>query len=207
MGRAGFDKDRRNGSGKKRPASPRDRRPRDGGRDRTSPPAGETGPARLLLTRLLRDSAVWDVYVATIAESGSPVRTRLEFVESGGPLQATRYTRPIAGPMLDALLSGMPVSRASLLAELEQALVDAGVATAGRASVDAPRTADASQAAEPARAADAPEAEAARATDAPEAAETRMSDEAPEAAEGRPAAARRRRSPRKTQTGSDDRDA
>ncbi|HSJ09791.1 MAG TPA: hypothetical protein VK928_07745 [Longimicrobiales bacterium] len=117
MARMGPDRGPRRGSGGR--PSPEQRR---GEPRRTAATEGAPGPARLLFTRLLRDGAIWSVYVATSGDGAS--RTQLEFESTG-----RRCTRPVDGPLLAALHSGAPVSRSSLLDELELAL--AGEPAAG----------------------------------------------------------------------------
>jgi hypothetical protein len=80
------------------------------------------GPSRLLLTRVLRDGEVWDVYVATIAQNGRPNRTELQFETRGADRKLRRCARPIEGELLAALHSGEPVSRSSLEGELDLAI-------------------------------------------------------------------------------------
>lgn len=83
------------------------------------------GPARLLLTRLVREGAIWEVYIATTAQSGGANVTQLEFEGTGAEQEKLRYTRPAEGALLDALYSGSPVSRASLEEELDLAFAAA----------------------------------------------------------------------------------
>jgi hypothetical protein len=69
------------------------------------------------------------VYIATTAQSGAPNRTDLEFEDTGA--NPVRYTRRVDGPLLEALHTGAPVSRARLQDELEAALMEAGAADPG----------------------------------------------------------------------------
>jgi hypothetical protein len=74
---------------------------------------------------LVRDGAIWDVYVSTTAQNGAPNITRLEFEGKGPAGQRLRHTRPLEGALLDALHSGDPISRARLEEELDLAFRDA----------------------------------------------------------------------------------
>lgn len=93
---------------------------KDGMRNRTT--AAGQGSSRLLLTRLLRDGLIWNVFIATSATAGAPNVVRLEFERSGPGHDDVRYTRPVEGPLLDALHSGGSLSRVDLEHELELAI-------------------------------------------------------------------------------------
>ena len=110
---------------------------RRGGRTRRSPARGQggedathnraltggpSGSSRLLLTRLLRDGTIWDVFIATTTTAGTANVTRLEFERSGPGRNKVRYTRPAEGPLLEALHGGASLSRADLQEELELAI-------------------------------------------------------------------------------------
>lgn len=93
---------------------------KDGMRNRTI--AAGQGSSRLLLTRLLREGTIWTVFIATSAAAGAPTVIRLEFERSGPGQDKVRYTRPVEGPLLDALHSGGSLSRVDLEHELELAI-------------------------------------------------------------------------------------
>lgn len=122
----GSDRGRRPGGGRRAP-SPADRRREQ--RTRSDASDSNTGPSRLLLTKLLRGDAIWNVYVATGAQGDTQNRTQLEFEDTSAV--AVRYSRRAEGPLLDALFNGAPVSRATLQDELERAILDATIASAG----------------------------------------------------------------------------
>ena len=128
----GPDKGGRAGRGRK--ASARTQ-PGRGPRKRTAATEDPSGPSRLLLTRLIRKGAIWNVYVSTSPRSGEPNVTELEFEDTGA--NPTRYRRRVDGPLLEALHNGAPVSRSSLQDELELALTGSTAAdgTAVRMSV------------------------------------------------------------------------
>lgn len=131
MGRKRNGKDGRRGAGG-RAASPRDQRGSDVAQRASA--GGTQGPSRLLLTRLLRDGAIWEVHIATTARTGAPNLTLLEFEGTGTEQEKLCYTRPVEGSLLAALHSGTPVSRASLEEELELAFRDAGAVDGGDAA-------------------------------------------------------------------------
>jgi hypothetical protein len=205
----GSDRGRRPGPGR-RPSSPADRRREQ--RARTEAADSASGPARLLLTRLVRGTAIWNVYVATSPQGDSTSRTHLEFEDTSARSQ--RYSRRAEGPLLHALFNGAPVSRATLQSELEQALVAAGVIEAASAipavdgapsaapPSDAPAgdTADAPAAETPAPAAtaepaaDAVQQSAKPETDAADAAADALDEPEPAAAVESPKRARATRS-------------
>ena len=83
---------------------------------------GVSGSSRIRLTRLLRDGALWDVFIATTARAGSPNIVRLEFERSGAGRDRVRYARPVCGQLLEALHGGASLSRADLDEELERAI-------------------------------------------------------------------------------------
>lgn len=112
--------------GGRRASSPRAQDRGDAAHNRSGAGGGMSGSSRLLLTRLLREGAIWDVYVATSAQAGGQNTTRLEFERSGGGQGKVRYGTPVEGPLLDALHSGAPVSRSDLERELELAIRQAG---------------------------------------------------------------------------------
>lgn len=111
--------------GGRRPSSQSDQRRSDEAGNRQAGGNTAPGPSRMLLTKVLREGAIWNVYVATIPQSGTSNLTQLEF-ERSAEQKKLRYTRPAAEPLLDALHRGEPVSRASLQDELELAIRDAG---------------------------------------------------------------------------------
>jgi hypothetical protein len=123
MGRGGSDRGRRSGPGRKAPTRPDQRREQRNRNDASDSPPG---PSRLLLTKLIREGTIWNVYVATTPHSGGPNRTHLEFEHASAG--AVRYVRRAEGPLLDALHSGAPVSRSNLQGELELALAAGGAA-------------------------------------------------------------------------------
>lgn len=127
MGRKRSKKGSGRGSGR-RSTSPR--ADRSGGATDARPRAdnGGEGTSRLLLTRLIREGAIWEVHVSTRVQGAAANVTRLEFESAGGPRTKLRYTRPVEGALLEALHSGAPVSRASLEEELERALRQAATA-------------------------------------------------------------------------------
>jgi hypothetical protein len=129
MGRKRSEKGGRRGPGRRAASQPDHRRGEPSG-NRPGATGEVPGPARMLLTRVLREGAIWNVYVATTARSGAPNLTQLEFEGTGAGQAKLRCTRPVAGPLLDALHSGAPISRASLQAELELALHAAAPADA-----------------------------------------------------------------------------
>jgi hypothetical protein len=100
------------------------------------------GPSRLLLTRLIREGSIWEVYVATRAQSGADNLTQLEFETPGPQHRRTRYARPVEGALLEALHTGAPVSRSSLEEQLDLAMREAA-ADVGAAADDAAAAADA----------------------------------------------------------------
>jgi hypothetical protein len=157
MGREGSGRGRRPGGGKP-PASQRrgrgeqvnrgsrgERNDRGERGDRGGATNGAAVPARLLLTRLARDGAIWNVYIVTSAPAGGPAHTQLEFEDPGA--DSVRYTRRAEGALLDALYSGAPVSRSNLQDELELALAAAGVDSADSADSGDAAAADAAAAA------------------------------------------------------------
>ena len=81
-----------------------------------------SGSSRLLLTRLLRDGAIWDVFIATTATAGASNVIQLEFARSGPEQDGVRLTRWVEGPLLEALHSGASLSRSDLEHELELAI-------------------------------------------------------------------------------------
>lgn len=91
------------------------------------------GPSRLRLTKVLHEGAIWDVYIATTPHSGGSNVTQLEFEASSADHGKLRHTRPVDGPLLDALLTGAPVSRARLGEELDLAFREAVAVRSGDA--------------------------------------------------------------------------
>jgi hypothetical protein len=123
MGRKRPDKGGRRG-GRRKGTPPGEQRRDDAPNSRLGAGADVSGSSRLLLTRLAREGEIWDVYVATIAQIGASNITQLEFERKGARWEKLRYTRPVGELLLDALHSGLPVSRASLEEELDLALRD-----------------------------------------------------------------------------------
>lgn len=113
--------DKRGRAGRGRKASSRAQPGREP-RKRTAATEDPSGPSRLLLTRLMRKGAIWNVYVSTSPRSGGPNVTELEFEDTGA--NPARCRRRVDGPLLEALHNGAPVSRSSLQDELELALAD-----------------------------------------------------------------------------------
>jgi hypothetical protein len=122
--------------GKKKPQNDRDGRgsrrrglPRDRGGQQQPPNrlelAGADTSSRLLLTHLVREGALWEVFVATTAAPRASATVRLEFVHKAPGQHPVRYSRPVSGPLLEALHRGSPLSRADLEQALEQAIRDA----------------------------------------------------------------------------------
>lgn len=118
------------GDGGRRRGGRKRRTPRAQGSDDTAHnrtvAGGPSGSSRLLLTRLLRDGLIWDVFIATTATAGSPNVVRLEFERAGRTKGTVRYTRPVEGALLAALHRGTSLSRATLEQELELAIRAAG---------------------------------------------------------------------------------
>jgi hypothetical protein len=124
MGRKRPQKGGRRGP-RKSGASPQDQRRDEGAFNRPgggAPGGGAPEPSRLLLTRLIREDMVWDVYIATTPQNGGSNLTQLEFQEKGARHLRPRYTRPLQGALLEALYAGTPVSRARIEEELELAI-------------------------------------------------------------------------------------
>jgi len=99
------------------------------------------GSSRLLLTRVVREGAIWEVYVATTARTGARDVT-LEFERTGPEHSRLRHTRPVQGALLDALHNGAPVSRVRLLEELDLAV--RGVEAGSNGEIDTPVGAESS---------------------------------------------------------------
>ncbi len=110
------------GRGSSRRAKPGGEHGRETAGNRGGTEATPQTLSRLLLTRLLRDGVTWEVYVVTGSPGGAPNVTQLEFQGVGPEHEKVRHARPITGPLLDALHSGAPISRAGLEAELELAV-------------------------------------------------------------------------------------
>lgn len=119
--------------GKKKPQNDRggrgDRRrgqPRDRGGPQQPPNRLELGgpgtSSRLLLTHVVREGALWEVFVATTAAQRAPTEVRLEFVHRRPGQDPIRYSSRVSGDLLEALHRGGPLSRADLEQELEQAI-------------------------------------------------------------------------------------
>jgi hypothetical protein len=129
MGKKRPEKGGRRGGGK-RTSPPRDPRRTDAVPNRAGGSPAVSGPSRLRLTRLVREGAIWDVYIATAPQSGGPNVTLLEFEGPGTTRTKLRCTRPVEGPLLDALHNGAPVSRTPLEEELDHALREVGAVPA-----------------------------------------------------------------------------
>jgi hypothetical protein len=119
--------------GKKKPQNGRGAResrkgglPRDrGGQQQPANRLNLGGPdtsSRLLLTHVVREGAIWEVFVATTAAQRAPTEVRLEFVHSRPGQYPIRHSRRVTGALLDALHRGGALSRADLEQELEQAI-------------------------------------------------------------------------------------
>jgi hypothetical protein len=110
------------------------RPPRGGGRAVTQP-APQSGSSRIHLTNVLREGAIWNVFIATTAGHGAPAAVLLEFERTRGDNQAGRYSTPLTGRLREALYCGGSVSRAELVNELELAIRsdEAGHGTPGAA--------------------------------------------------------------------------
>lgn len=134
MGRKGSEKGPRRAAGK-RASRPRATRGSEAAPNRADRGAGASGSSRLLLTRLLREGGIWDVYIATTAQAGTPNLTRLEFEGRGPERKNLRYSRPVESTILNALHSGGSVSRARLDEELEVAIREAEAADRAGAPV------------------------------------------------------------------------
>lgn len=111
----------RGGRGSRRRGPPRDR----GGQQH--PPnrlelGGSDTSSRLLLTHVVREGALWEVFVATTASQRAPTEVRLEFVHRKPGQDPVRYSRPVSGALLEALHRGGALSRADLEQELDQAI-------------------------------------------------------------------------------------
>jgi hypothetical protein len=83
---------------------------------------GPDTSSRLLLTRVVREGALWEVFVATTAAQRAPTEVRLEFVQRRPGQDPVRYSRRVSGAVLDALHRGGALSRTDLEQELEQAI-------------------------------------------------------------------------------------
>lgn len=125
MGRRRTDRGARRGAGR-RAVSSRDQGRSDAQHNRAVAGAGVSAPSRLLLTRLLHEGVLWDVHITTTPRPGASNITQLEFEGTGEKRGKVRYTRPVEGALLEALHSGIPVSRAGLEEELELAIRQAG---------------------------------------------------------------------------------
>jgi hypothetical protein len=116
----------RGGRGSRRRGPPRD----VGGQQQQQQPnrlelGGPGTASRLLLTHVVREGALWEVFVAATAAQRAAATVRLEFVHRVPGREPVRYSRPVSGPLLEALHRGGPLSRAELEHELEQAIRDA----------------------------------------------------------------------------------
>jgi hypothetical protein len=98
-----------------------ERTSRAAGRSVTQP-AAQSGSSRIQLTHILRDGAIWNVFIATTAGHGAPAAVLLEFERTGGDDQPVRYSTALTGGLRDALYGGGSVSRADLVHELELAM-------------------------------------------------------------------------------------
>lgn len=87
-----------------------------------SQPAANTASSRIHLTHIVRDGAIWNVFIATTAGHGGPAAVLLEFERTGGDDQPDRYSTTLAGQLREALYGGGSVSRADLMHELEFAI-------------------------------------------------------------------------------------
>jgi hypothetical protein len=114
----------RGARGRRKPGLPRDR-----GGQRQPPNRLELGgpdtSSRLLLTRIVREGVLWEVFVVTTAAHRAPATVRLEFVHSAPGRESVRCSRPVSGDLLETLHRGGSLSRADLEQELEQAIRDA----------------------------------------------------------------------------------
>jgi hypothetical protein len=90
--------------------------------------AGPGTSSRLLLTHVIREGALWEVFVAATAPQKEGATVHLEFVHKARDTSPVRYSRPVFGPLLEALHTGGPMSRRDLERELEQAIRDAAPA-------------------------------------------------------------------------------
>jgi hypothetical protein len=124
MGRKRPEKGGRRGPGRRGGPS-RDQQREDPSHNRAGPGAGAQEPARLRLTRVIREGVIWEVFVATTAQSGARNLTQLEFEATGPDRRRLRYARTVEGALLDALHTGAPLSRASVQQQLELAIRDA----------------------------------------------------------------------------------
>ncbi|HUG39560.1 MAG TPA: hypothetical protein VMM12_03690 [Longimicrobiales bacterium] len=124
MGKKKPENGARRRGGKKRGPSRRPEVNRDATHNRLVSGA-PSASSRLLLTRLLRDGAVWDVFIATTSSAGTPNVIRMEFEHGSAGRDIVRYSRAVEGPLLDALHSGTSLSRADLEQELEEAIREA----------------------------------------------------------------------------------
>jgi hypothetical protein len=89
-------------------------------------PAAHDGASRIRLTHILREGAIWNVFVTTTA--GQAAAVLLEFERTGGDGLVDRYSTPLTGRLRDALYGGGSVSKADLLHELQLA-IDAAAAS------------------------------------------------------------------------------
>jgi hypothetical protein len=97
--------------------------------------AGPDGSSRLLLTQILHESAIWNVYIATTVRSGSPTLIQLQFERRAAGQNEVRYTRSAEGALLEALHSGRSLSRAELEQVLELAVREAEGGAVGSTDV------------------------------------------------------------------------
>jgi hypothetical protein len=85
-------------------------------------PAASSGSSRIRLTHILRDGAIWQVFIVTTSGPGPTAAVLLEFERTGGAGEPDRHATPLTGRLRDALYDGGPVSRADLVRELDRAL-------------------------------------------------------------------------------------
>lgn len=81
--------------------------------------------SRLFLTQLVTAGGVWKVFVTTRSSDRSAPVVHLQFERSSEGRQSSLLSRPLSGPLLDALHGGEPLSRADLENELEEAIREA----------------------------------------------------------------------------------
>jgi hypothetical protein len=85
-------------------------------------PAAPAGPSRRHLAHILREGAIWNVFVKTTAGPDTAAAVLLEFARMGADDPSGRYSTPLTGRLREALYDGGSVSRADLLHELELAI-------------------------------------------------------------------------------------
>lgn len=85
-------------------------------------PFAQGGSSRIHLAHILRDGAIWQVFIATAAGHGETAAVLLEFERSGGGDEPNSYATPLRGRLRDALYGGGSVARADLVHELDLAI-------------------------------------------------------------------------------------